>query len=268
MHKGHDCIGIFDSGVGGLTVVRQIIDLLPNENIVYFGDTARLPYGSKSEETILRYSIENTVFLMEKNIKLLVIACNTATAFAIEKLKKLFNIPIIGVITPGIERAVISTKNARIGIIGTKGTIQSGAYQRGLQALLPHASIHPIACPLLVHLVEDFSLDHLATRLIIQDYLKPLQEQNIDTLVLGCTHYPLLKKILYEEIGKHICLIDPAITCAQKVQEVLNQNNLNTKQTTPGTREYFVSDDPKKFSTIGTQFLGLPLDSVHHHHLT
>ncbi len=255
-------IGIFDSGIGGLTVMRSIIDLMPNEDIIYFGDTARLPYGGKSPETIVRYSTENTIFLMEKNIKALVIACNTASSYAVDKLQKIFNIPVIGVIEPGIEAATKATKNGRIGVLGTKATIMSETYQRGIQKAKPEAQVLAVACPLLVHLVEELLFNHDATRLILKDYLKDLYSADIDTLMLGCTHYPLLKDVLQKELGNKVSLVDSATTCASKVKEVLQTHNILSKKKGLGKRTYFVSDDPKKFQTVGKEFLGLPINKV------
>ena len=185
-------IGLFDSGIGGLTVLQQLVRALPDENYVYFGDTARLPYGEKSRETIIRYSIENSIFLLDKNIKMLVIPCNTATAFALEKLQKIFSVPVVGVIEPGAERAVEVSKNERIGVLGTRGTIYSQSYQKAILKINPSAFVLPIACPLFVPLVEENYVAHPSARLIVQEYLRPLKDQFIDTLLLGCTHYPLL----------------------------------------------------------------------------
>ena len=242
-------IGIFDSGVGGLTVMQQLMHVLPNEHFIYFGDTARVPYGNKSAHTIMRYSIENTICLLEKNIKLLIIACNTASAFALPKLRQLFNIPIIGVIEAGAEEAVASTRNQRIAILGTKGTIQSGAYQAAIQRLAPHAFILPIACPLLVPLVEEQWLDHPATQLIIQEYLRPIHVHNIDTLLLGCTHYPLLKACLRQEVGKEVVIVDSASTCAHHTAHLLQQHQLSSLRQ-QGEHQYYVSDDPIKFRSL------------------
>ncbi len=257
-----NCIGIFDSGIGGLTVMRSIIDLMPNEDIIYFGDTARLPYGGKSPDTIVRYSTENTIFLMEKNIKALVIACNTASSYAVDKLQRIFNIPVIGVIEPGITAATKITKNGRIGVLGTKATILSETYQKGIKKVMPEAEVFSAACPLLVHLVEELLINHDATQLIVKEYLKDLQLNQIDTLMLGCTHYPLLKQVIQKEIGDSVTLVDSATTCAYSLKEVLHKHNIAAKKKDTGKRSYFVSDDPKKFQTIGKEFLGLPIEKV------
>lgn len=254
-------IGMFDSGLGGLTVMQQIIKTLPHESIVYFGDTARVPYGGKGKETIIRYSIENTIFLLEKQIKLLVIPCNTASSTALPKMQQIFNIPIIGVIEPGAEKAVSVTRNGHIAILGTKGTIQSGAYQKEIKRRLPEAVLYPIECPLFVPLVEENFLEHPATRLIIREYLKALKGKKIDTLLLGCTHYPIMQKLIQEEVGHDIMLVDSATTCADQVALLLKQNSLEAPL---GSAEYhyFVSDDPGKFQISAQQIFGHPINQV------
>lgn len=256
-------IGLFDSGVGGLTVAQQIMRRLPRERLIYFGDTARIPYGNKSQETIIRYSIENTICLLEKNIKLLVVACNTASALALPKLRRLFNIPILGVIEPGAEKAVSVTRSQRIAILGTKGTIQSGAYQSVIQNLLPEAVIFSIACPLFVPLVEEHWLDHSATHLIIQDYLRPFRHEGIDTVLLGCTHYPLLKQALQQEMGNNVTIVDSASTCAEHVENLLRAHDLMA-ETIAGSHEYYASDDPEKFRLLGERLFGSSLETVGH----
>lgn len=239
-------IGIFDSGVGGLTVMKQLMHLLPNEQLIYYGDTARVPYGNKSPQTIIRYTIESTIQLLEKNIKMLVIACNTASAFALPKLQHHFNLPILGVIEAGAERAVEVTRNNRIAVLGTRGTIQSKAYQIAIQQRSPDVFILPIACPLFVPLVEEQWLGHPATELIVREYLSSIREQEIDTVLLGCTHYPLLEALIRQEVGSNVTIVDSASTCAHQTTHLLKQMNLLSpiKQ---GQDQYFVSDDPEKF---------------------
>ncbi|WP_068471507.1 glutamate racemase [Candidatus Protochlamydia phocaeensis] len=254
-------IGLFDSGVGGLTVMQEIMRVLPHESLVYFGDTARVPYGNKSRETIIRYSIENAIFLLEKQVKLLVVACNTASAFALPKLRKIFNIPIIGVVEPGAEKAVSVTRNQRIAVLGTKGTIQSRAYQTEIQRLLPHAHIFSQACPLFVPLVEERFLDHPATRLLVKEYLSGLHQQEIDTVLLGCTHYPLLKPLIQQELGAHIHLVDSATTCAEKIASILETQKLQSRASSP-SHAYYVSDDPDKFKELGEKLFGQALPHV------
>jgi glutamate racemase len=252
-------IGMFDSGIGGLTVMQQVMHVLPYESIIYFGDTARLPYGNKSQETVERYSIENTIFLLEKRIKLLVVACNTASAYAIDKLRHTFNIPIIDVIKPGAEKAVQMTRSGCIAVLGTKGTIQSKAYQTSITRLLPEAEIFPIACPLFVPLVEEYLIDHPAARLIVKDYLTPLKTTKVDTVILGCTHYPFLKNLIQEELQSDICFVDPAATCAEQVATTLKQHHLHTSQTKPNY-SYYVSDDPDKFTEIAAKLFQQRID--------
>jgi glutamate racemase len=256
------CIGVFDSGVGGLTVLQQLMQVLPSERFIYFGDTARLPYGEKSRETIIRYSIENALFLIEKNIKMLVIACNTASAYALEKLQQMFNIPVIGVIEPGAECAVRSSRGKRIAVLGTKGTISSQIYQKAILKKEINAFVFSLACPLFVSLVEEHYIHYPAARLIVKDYLKPLKEQQIDTLLLGCTHYPLLKHLIQDELGNGIAIVDSAATCAEHVSAILRERGLNNTKSNLPACEYFVSDDPSKFQSLGQKFLGMPINQV------
>lgn len=256
-----DRIGLFDSGLGGLTVMRKIRETLPHESIVFFGDTARLPYGSKSPETIARYTIESTIFLMEQNIKVLVIACNTAASAAADRLRKIFNIPILDVISPGAERACEVTKNGRIAVLGTKATIQSGAYERAIKERLPEACVTALACPLFVPLVEEKFLYHPATRLIVQEYLKPLKTAGIDTLLLGCTHYPVLATLIQEELGPEVHIVDSASTTAYQLKELLKKEKGEGEKEgqQEGECQFFVSDDPEKFKILGADFLGAPI---------
>ena len=261
LEKTSKPIGMFDSGLGGLTVMNEIRKELPSENIVYFGDTARLPYGGKSRETIISYSIENAIFLIEKNIKVLVVACNTATSHALEKMNQIFKLPVIGVIDPGAEHAVEVSKNGIIAVLGTRGTIQSEAYQKAILKRSPKALVIPIECPLFVPFVEEGYIDHPATRMLVKEYLRPLKDQKVDTLLLGCTHYPLLKKIIQEEIGYHITIIDSATSCAKKVAELLHVDKLKNNTDSP-FYDYFVSDDPQKFQRLGSSFLGTLIKNV------
>lgn len=255
-------IGMFDSGVGGLTVMRQIMRALPGQPIVYFGDTARVPYGNKSPDTITRYSIENVNFLMSHHIKLLVIACNTASSCSEEKLRELFDIPIVGVIEPASNKAVKATINGRIAVLGTRATIQSGAYQRAIHRQLPGAIVTALACPLFVPLVEERFISHAAASLIVKEYLAPLHKQQCDTVVLGCTHYPLLRTLIENELGRHVTIVDSAVTCAEQVAELLGTAQSHCPSSTTPQYQYFVSDDPDKCRAIGRDFLGIPLDGV------
>jgi glutamate racemase len=256
-------IGVFDSGVGGLTVVSALKKMLPNENIIYFGDVARTPYGIKSEHVIKRFSLEITSFLIDRGVKIIVIACNTASAVALSNLKQRFKLPIIDVIEPGVNLALKTTKNKNIGIIGTQTTIQSRSYQEILQRLDPQTKLVSKACPLFVPLVEEGWFDHKVTRMVAEEYLKPMKDIGIDTLILGCTHYPLLKNVIQEVMGNEISLIDSAYAVAQDTKEILFKLNLFNKNDTIPYSEYYVSDDPMKFAQIGERFLGEKMNMVY-----
>lgn len=257
-------IGMFDSGIGGLTVLRQMMHLLPDERILYFGDTGRMPYGDKSNETVLRYAIENTSFLLDKGIKLLVVACSTASAHAMNKLRNLFDIPMVDVVEAGIERVVAVTKNQKIAILGTKGTIFSGVYQNEISKRLPEAQVTPIACPLLAPLVEENFAHHPAARLIVQEYLLPLKNSSIDTLLLACTHYPLLMPLIQDELPG-VNIIDPAACCATMAASLLYRINLKADVAAfEPMHRFYVSDDPQKFGRLASNFLGTPILDVEH----
>src|SRR5262245_7321568 len=206
-------IGIFDSGLGGLTVVRQIHKVLPQEDLIYLGDTARVPYGTKSPSTVTRFACEDTQFLMQRNVKAVVVACNTCSAWALPMLEQKFPVPTFGVIVPGVRAALERTRNQRIGVIGTTATIRSRAYSNGILAV-GGAKVFTQACPLLVPLVEEGWLNHSVTLAVLREYLRPMLANRIDTLVLGCTHYPLLKKAIQKVAGKKIALVDSAESCA------------------------------------------------------
>jgi glutamate racemase len=256
-------IAIFDSGFGGLTAMRHIRALLPQENIIYFGDTARLPYGNKSPETLFNYCVENVSFLLEQQIKVLVIACHTACTTALGRLKDRYPIPIIGIMEQGIEEVVQSTRTQKIAIIGTRTTIASHVYQQCIREKLPSAEIHAIACPLFVPLVEEGFCDHPIAALIVKEYFSPLQNSGIDTLLLGCTHYPLLQSLIRKELGDAVVLIDPAIGCAEKTRQLLVDHALlNTGQESP-QYTFYVSDDPEKFRVLGQTFLNCPIDTIY-----
>ncbi|MEO6845621.1 MAG: glutamate racemase [Chthoniobacterales bacterium] len=218
-------IGVFDSGVGGLTVVSAIRKLLPSENVFYLGDTARVPYGGKSRTTIERYSTEISELLLAEHAKVIVVACNTASALALPRLKTECKVPVLGVIAPGAEAAVRSTKNGVIGVIGTKATIASGAYEQAIHALNPNLQVKRRACPLLVPLIEEGMLDDPLTDQFLKRYLHPLLEEGIDTLVLGCTHYPLLKQAIQRVVGDNVALVDSAENCAIAVRDLLEKND-------------------------------------------
>lgn len=260
-------IGIFDSGLGGLTVTHDVTQALPHENIHYLGDTARVPYGEKSDQTIIRYSKENTAFLLSKEIKLLVVACNTASAYAMEALRREFAIPIVDVIEPTVRRAVHVTKNRRIAVLGTRATIRSGVYEKKIQHFLPEAKVTSIPCPLFVPLVEEDFLSHAATQMIVQEYLRPVKECQCDTIILGCTHYPLLVGIIRQELREGITILDSASSCASMVQKHLHTNMLMRGPSHQGKRNYYVTDDPERFRHLGESFLRIPLEDVQHVHI-
>jgi glutamate racemase len=219
-------IGVFDSGIGGLTVVKALRDLLPNENIFYLGDTARVPYGPKSPETVQRYAVELAGMLVKRNAKALVVACNTVSSVALPLLTKKFSAPVIGVIEPGAQAALQATRNRHIGVIGTHATIRSGAYEKALRAADHNVRVSSRACPLLVPLIEEGLLNDEVTDLMIIRYLEPMLADGIDTLVLGCTHYPLLKNAIARALKRQIMLVDSAQNCARAVQEILNGESL------------------------------------------
>ena len=262
MSKNQKPIGVFDSGIGGLTVVRALLEKLPNENIVYFGDTARVPYGSKSAQMVREYTQDDTDFLLSKDVKMIVVACNTVSAVALDVVQKKANLPVTGVITPGAEAATRSSKNKRIGVIGTIGTINSNAYKNELKRLDHSTTIFSKACPLFVPLVEEGWIDYKATELIVSEYLFPLTTEKIDTLILGCTHYPLLKDVIAKVTKGMVTLIDSGEAAAAVVDTMLDEHNLrNTNKEKPNV-QFFVSDAPEKFTSVGEIFLGKKLGVV------
>jgi glutamate racemase len=248
-------LGFFDSGVGGLTVVRAAQELLPAEDILYLGDTARLPYGSKSPETIRHFADEDVRFLISKGVKAIVVACNTATAHALPQLREQYRIPILGVIEPGVDAALSCPNTERIGIIATRGTIGSHAYQHALALRKTGLIIHGQATPLLVPLIEENWIDHPATRQILKSYLYPLVEKGIDTLMLACTHYPLLIPILKDLLPAEIRLVDSATTCAEHLKIELTRLDLLQTETREGTLEIHLTDLSEEFESLAKQFL-------------
>jgi glutamate racemase len=255
-------VGVFDSGIGGLTVAHEVIRQLPHESVLYFGDTARVPYGPKSPDTVRRYSREIAGFLRDQGVKSIVIACNTATAHALTVLRDEFDMPVIGVVEPGARAAVSVTTGGRIGVIGTVGTIKSGAYERAIRALNSDVFITARACPLFVPLVEEGWTDHDATRLIAREYLAPLVAADIDTLVLGCTHYPLLKPLLREVLGPDVRLIDSAEETAAETARTLAGASLAAPNDADPTYRFVASDDPLQFLQLGQRFLGDTIEGV------
>ena len=260
-------IGVFDSGIGGLTVARELMRQLPAENLIYFGDTARVPYGPKSPDTVRRYSREISHYLRDRGVKALVIACNTATAHALPTLQAEEPIPVIGVVEPGARAAVAATRGGKIGVIGTAGTIRSGAYERAIRALRPAAEIIARPAPLFVPLVEEGWLDHPAARLVAQEYLEPFRDQGVDTLVLGCTHYPLLKPLIAEVLGPDVALIDSAEQTAAEARRVLASKQLLSSASGRSRQLYVASDAPDQFLRMAERFLGAPIDGVETHTL-
>lgn len=255
-------IGVFDSGIGGLTVLKEVMEQLPGEDIIYFGDTARIPYGTRSKETVIKYFLQSVRFLLTKDIKAIIIACNTATALAMEEAQKVFDIPIIGVIDPGSKAAVASTKNSSIGVIGTEGTINSQSYQRKMRRMLPRAEIIGISCPLFVPIVEEGWESTDVGYITAQKYLLELKEHNIDTLVLGCTHYPILRYTISKVLGQEVTLINPAYETAKEARIILKDKNLLSNKLDGGSYNYYVSDDPEKFKRIGGNILRKEIASV------
>ncbi|HLR35332.1 MAG TPA: glutamate racemase [Tissierellales bacterium] len=255
-------IGVFDSGIGGLTVLQEIIEKLPGEDIIYFGDTARIPYGTRSKETVIEYVFQCIEFLMNKNVKAVVIACNTATAHALEEAKINFNIPIIGVIEPGAKEVVSTTKNNKIGVIGTSGTIDSQSYQKKIGRLLPSAEVTGVSCPLFVPIVEEGWQDTEVAFIVAEKYLEELKEHGIDALVLGCTHYPMLKYTISKVIGKGVTLVNPAYETAEATKNLLKEHNLCSENIDGGKYEFYVSDAPEKFRRLGGNFLRKEIKSV------
>jgi glutamate racemase len=260
--KTNRAIGVFDSGIGGLTVVRSLMERLPFENIIYFGDTARVPYGVKSVETINRYASQITEFLIKKDVKLLVVACNTMAAVAHQTIADLSPVPVLEVIDASARIAIQKTKTKSIGVIGTPATINSNAYARAIHLLNKEAKVFSQTCPLFVPLVEEGWFDHPATRLIAQEYLKPVIAEQIDTLVLGCTHYPLLKPLMQDIMGKGVHLIDSAEAMADIAADLINQQKIGNKNEVPPEYLFCVSDLPYRFQTIGERFLGRTLGRV------
>jgi glutamate racemase len=254
-------IGVFDSGFGGLTVMSAITEMLPLESLIYFGDTAHVPYGSKSKNIVIKYSKEITSFLMRCEVKLIVIACNTASAFALSILQKTLRVPVIGVIEPGSKAAVYASKNKKIGIIGTEGTISSKSYLLEINKI-SQSEVYQQACPLFVPLVEEGWSSGEITDSIVKKYIEPLLDKKIDTLVLGCTHYPLLRETLEKNVGGNVVLIDSAKATAQEVKNILKETCLLADVKGKKFLKFYVSDNPEKFQTIGSRFFSKKISVV------
>jgi len=255
-------IGIFDSGVGGLTVVKEIIAQLPGEDIIYLGDTARVPYGIKSAQTVVRFSAENTEFLLKFDVKLIVIACNTASSVGLPYLKKKFNLPFVGVIEPGAKTAVSLTRNRSVGVIATPATITSGAYQRQIKEIDSEILVYARSCPLFVPLVEEGWISDEVTMLVAQRYLRELKQKRVDTLILGCTHYPLLSKVIAEVMGEGVDIVNSGSELAKEMSGLLNENGLLSNKKSNSKIRFFVTDDVGRFKEVGEKFLGRNLESV------
>lgn len=255
-------IGVFDSGVGGLTVAKEIMRQLPGESLVYFGDTARVPYGSKSKNTVCKYSRQITNFLLTKNVKAIVIACNTASALAREALEEMVDIPIVDVVQPGAKMAAASTKNKNIGVIGTESTVKSGIYEKYLHKIDPEITVVSKACPLFVPLVEEGLLEDRVTEDIVGRYLHDMKEYEIDALVLGCTHYPLLRGVIGREMGEEVKLVNPAYETAKSLKELLRNEDLLAPSGHPVEHHYYVSDGVEKFISFADSVLPCHVDKT------
>ncbi|MCU0454472.1 MAG: glutamate racemase [Bacteroidetes bacterium] len=257
-------IGVFDSGIGGLTVVRSLLRHLPHENIVYFGDTARVPYGSKSPQVVREYTLQDTDVLLKHNVKMIVVACNTVSAVALDVVQKRAGAgtPVMGVILPGATAAVAATRNKRIGIIGTQGTIASRSYTNAIRELDPAVEVFGQACPLFVPLAEEGWTDHKATELIAREYLHPLVQQKVDTVVLACTHYPILSEVIQRIVPPAVRLIDSGEATGHAVAELLGRSGELNPSTLAPNLQFFVSDIPYKFTEVGERFLGARLGRV------
>jgi glutamate racemase len=259
--SGSRAIGVFDSGIGGLTVLKALSGLMPQEDFIYLGDTARTPYGTKSSEVILRYSRENTEFLLAKGIKLLVVACNTSSAVALDAIAHDTTVPVVGVIEPGAHAAIAASHNGKIGVIGTEATISSGVYTRCIKQLKPRVEIYTRACPLFVPLAEEGLIDNEIVRRTVEYYLASLKTSGIDTLLLGCTHYPLLSSVIGEVMGPEVTLVDSAKATASAVRDKLKALKL-LKTAGQGSQSFFVTEMPDRFVRVGRRFYGPKVESA------
>ncbi|HVP06528.1 MAG TPA: glutamate racemase [Candidatus Acidoferrum sp.] len=260
-------IGVFDSGVGGLTVAREVFKLLPDEDVVYFGDVGRSPYGGRSKEIITQFTRQDVAFLMEQRVKFIICACNTASSVALDEVSKDHPVTMVGVIEPGARAAVERTTSGRIGVIGTVATVSSNAYARTVHDMDPKMKVFSLACPLFVPLAEEGYINKEATYLIARDYLKTMQDVEVDTLVLGCTHYPLLKHVIADVMGDDVTLIDSGEETARVAMHQLTEAGLlngekTDKRFAGGEHKFFVSDVPEKFSQVATRFLGEMVDQI------
>ena len=255
-------IGVFDSGIGGLTVVRALMRHLPHENLIYFGDTARVPYGPKSAQVVREYALQDTDELLKHDVKFIIIACNTVSAVALDVVQKRAKVPVLGVILPGAEAAVRATKKNRLGVIGTVGTVLSNAYTNAIRQMNPNIHVFSQACPLFVPLAEEGWTSHPATELVAKEYLFPLTLEKIDTLILGCTHYPLLKDVIDSVLHKSVTLIDSGEATALSAVQLLEERGLRNQSVLKPNMQFFVSDIPHKFAEVGERFLGQKLGKI------
>ena len=255
-------IGVFDSGIGGLTVVRALTQHLPHENVVYFGDTARVPYGPKSPQVVREYSVQDTEFLMSHDVKMIVVACNTVSSVALDLVMKRAGVPVVGVIQPGAKAAVAATRSGRVGVIGTMGTIASNAYVNAIRLLDPAVTVVAQACPLFVPLAEEGWIEHPATEIIVKEYLFPMKREKIDTLVLGCTHYPILAGPIARYLGEGVTLIDSGEAAAREVEGTIGPEGLRNESRAKPHIQFYVSDIPHKFTEVGERFLGHKLGRI------
>ncbi|HMG32327.1 MAG TPA: glutamate racemase [Blastocatellia bacterium] len=255
-------IGIFDSGVGGLTVYRAVAKRLPGESLIYLGDTARIPYGTRSVETVQRYALEDAAFVQSRNVKAIVIACNTASALAASRLRSECSVPVLGVIRAGARQAVAKTRNRRVGVIATEATVASGAYERAIKALDSNIQVLSRACPLFVPLAEEGWLEHPVTRQVAEEYLTELSGTGVDSLVLGCTHYPILRGVIQSVMGDGVRFVDSGEAVAEAVAQLLQESNLLCDDNRNRTEEFFVTDSADRFKRVAERFLGRPLESV------
>lgn len=251
----NDPIGIFDSGIGGLTVAKEIVKQLPNESIIYLGDTARVPYGTRSKEIIKKFALELVDFLLKRKVKCLVVACNTISSVALSEIEKVSPVPVIGVVKPAVKKAASVTNNKKIGVIGTQGTINSRAYEIEIKNIDPEIKVYSVACPLFVPLAEEGLHKHKATKLVVEDYLKEIISADVDTLVLGCTHYPLLQEAIAETVGSKVALIDSAKPTAEELMNILQQNDLLADNSNP-SYEFLVTDAPDRVQKVANRFFG------------
>lgn len=256
-------IGVFDSGIGGLSVVRHILCELPDEGVLYFGDSARVPYGTKSAQTVIRFSMENTRFLLHKGVKFLVVACNTSSAVALPELSRSFDIPIVGMIEPAVRQALRMTQKGTIGVIGTRATIASEAYTIALRSIEPSVKVISQACPLLVPLAEEGWVSGDVPERVLKEYLEPVMDKGMDVLILGCTHYPLLKETIRKVIGPDVAIVESGEAAVVEMSDRLRESGLlRPAAASPPDCHYYVSDIPLKFKEVGERFLGCPLGSV------